>query len=81
MKPYIETGEQLKEYFWSFARLSETRFIKYKNEGVLVTSKVRKEFLTSVDQGKIVVSGVVWKIDFHNLGGGVYRAFLKELNK
>ena len=79
MKPYIETGEELQQYFWSFRKLSASNFIRYKNEGVMVTAKVRKEYLTSEHQGKITVDGTVWKIDFQNLGGGVYRAFLKEI--
>ena len=81
MKPYIETGEELQKYFWSFRKLSTSNFIRSKNEGVMVTAKVRKEYLTSDYQGKITIDGIVWKIEFQNLGGGVYRAFLKELNK
>ena len=48
-------------------------------EGVFVTSKIRKEVLTGESQGRIILDGTVKRIAFKNLGCGVYKAYITSL--
>jgi hypothetical protein len=74
----IKSANELNEHFFLIARhQSKERATKLLNDGVMVDGKVRKEVLTSIEQGKIILEGRVLKIQFENLGGGVYRAFVE----
>lgn len=46
------------------------------NNGIFVSSKVRKEILLGDHQGKTIMNGCVREIGFKNQGGGIWRAFL-----
>lgn len=47
-------------------------------ESVMVSGKIRKEVLTSENQGQFSHNGTVGVIEFESLGGGVYEAFIKK---
>lgn len=66
---YIQSIGNLRQHFCN------------RGEEVFVTGKIRKEFLTDIDQGKIVVNGTVKRVVFDNMGGGVYKARLEKLQK
>ena len=73
----LQSAKELAEYFYSYSKLSASNFIRYKNKGVMVSTKVRKDFLTSELQGRICIAGTFYTVCFDNLGGGVYRAYIK----
>lgn len=74
----IKSADELNEHFFIIARKqNKERAIKLLNDGVMINGKVRKEVLTSMEQGKITLEGRVLKIQFENLGGGVYRAYVE----
>ena len=78
MQSEIENASQLIEFFSSWPQASVPRK-KTIQRGVYVTSQIRKEFLTSIHQGYIVVSGTHCQIKFENCQAGVWRAYIPEL--
>lgn len=78
MQPEIENANQLIAFFSSWPQASVPRK-KTIQQGVYVTSQIRKEFLTSTNQGYIVVSGTHCRIEFENCQAGVWRAHIPEL--
>lgn len=72
-KQYIQTPDELKEYFFNVRKI-ESRL----TEGIMVLTSIRKEILTDINQGKMILDGRVEKINFENMGGGVYRAYIGE---
>ena len=74
MKKLIENGKELRQYFFNI-RLHERAL----RRGVMVTSIVRREILTGMEQGKITLEGTVMRIHFDSIGGGVYVASVKKL--
>ena len=65
----VQTAEELYDYFWYCGAF------KGRVHTVNVSTKVRKEILTSPQQGKVTVnSGRVEVIQWKNLGGGVWQA-------
>jgi len=71
----IKSGKELRDHFF------QVRHNKQKLEdGVMVSSVVRREILLSIEQGKIILEGTVYRISFENLSGGVYRAYITKLN-
>ena len=80
MEQLIQSSDELIEYFqMTYKRLS-CRVSKRSEsmlKGIYVNAKIRKEVLTSVDQGKYVQDGEFFKVEFKNEGGGVYRAFVE----
>ena len=72
----IESGSDL--YEWMHRATQKQFESKYANKGVMVSSKVRREVLTCVDQGKLLSRGQVVDIKFENIGGGVWRAYVDD---
>ena len=71
---YIKTAKELREYFFNI-RKRETDM----TSGIIVRAGIRRDILTDIDQGKIILDGRVKRITFENMGGGVYRTYVKEL--
>ena len=71
----IQSQDDLREYFFNIRR---DRIAMDK--GVMVTAGIRREILTSIEQGKIMLEGRVFRIGFDNLTGGVYLAKIVELD-
>jgi len=40
---------------------------------VLVTAKIRREWMTSTHQNKYIMNGKVTEVEFENLSGGVWK--------
>lgn len=76
MEKAIETGDALMERFFYNGRFGGERAEQMLEKGVFVDGKVRKDILTSTEQGRITIEGRVRQIEFENTGGGVYRAFV-----
>ena len=74
MKKLIENGKELRQYFFNI-RLHEHML----RNGIMVTSSIRREILTGMEQGVIVLEGTVMRIHFDSIGGGVYVASVKKL--
>jgi len=72
-KQLIRSEKDLRGFFFDVRKMPE----KIKT-GVMVTTAVRKEVLTSIDQGKMILEGRVVMIKFDNLSGGVYRAYILD---
>lgn len=75
MKATVKNGDDLRQWFLALG--PHPRAEQMWQEGVCVTTKIRRETLTHDRQGKIVLKGTVRTIKFDNLGGGVYRATLE----
>ena len=75
MQKLIISGDELK--LWFFNVISSYQGIEKIESGINVDTSVRREVLTDVGQGKIILNGRVLKIKFHNIGGGVYRAYVE----
>ena len=69
---YVKTGTDLYQWFYSCG--SKKQLLK---QGIMVSTAIRKEVLTSTKQGKITLRGSVYSIQFENMNGGVYRAYIK----
>ncbi len=74
MDAMLKNGDELIEWFLALA--SDPRAESKWHKGVCVSAKIRREILTCGRQGKLIVRGNVRAIQFENLGGGVYRAYL-----
>lgn len=74
MKPFINSAEELQQWFYGLAGMNDHWFKRALADGVLVSTKVRKDYLCSKHQGKLIIKGSVAKATFKNLGGGVYKA-------
>jgi len=81
MEELIKTAGDLQEWFCSLNRLNEYHLNRALNDGVHVSTKVRKEFLCSENQGKFILKGTVVKAKFENIGGGVYRVGVSKLSE
>jgi len=74
MERLIKTGEELKEWFFKAYSLNKPGLLA---EGVMVDTKIRREVLTDINQGKTIINGKVRTIQFKSIGGGVYRASIE----
>lgn len=74
MSELIRNEQELRDWF---CNTSNGWGVKKKlTAGIFVSSKIRKEVLTSNYQGKITLRGRVMMINFENHHGGVWRAYL-----
>jgi len=73
MSELIQNIEELKSYLTTRKLCS-----KLPPKSVMVSGKIRKEFLTSKNQGCFIHNGCTNRIEFVPLGGGVYEAFIEE---
>lgn len=78
MERMIRNAEELMIFFQEIIRVNSKGGKQHPVEA-MVDTKVRKDVLCSVGQGKFVAVGRVRRIGFENLGGGVYKAFEEEL--
>lgn len=69
----IQSGEELMR--WIALATNGNFQDKVANDGVMVSTKVRREVLTSIEQGRFVARGLSIKIQFENMQGGVWRAY------
>lgn len=74
MPDMFKNGEELYKFFTDNQKNS-----KIMNEKPMVSTKVRKDVLVDERQGKLIINGTVMRINFENIGGGVYKAFLDKL--
>lgn len=73
MNDAITTGDDLYDYFFRCTKARET------DASVFVSTKIRKEVLLNEKQGSITLNGKVRKIEFENMGGGVWKAAVPNL--
>jgi hypothetical protein len=73
MTELIKTVGELVSYLTTRKLCSKT-----PPESVMVSGKIRKEVLTSENQGWFSHNGTIGVIEFESLGGGVYKAFIKK---
>lgn len=74
MDELIQNREDLIQWFNSKRICS-----KEKNKEVMVSTKIRKEVLTSYEQGTVIIGGEVKRFNFKSLSGGVWLVTLKGL--
>jgi hypothetical protein len=67
----IQSEQNLRDYF--FAIRNEPEKLR---KGVMVSTAIRKETLTSIGQGGMVLNGRVIDIQFVDLSGGVWQAYI-----
>ena len=75
MSKMIQSALELRELFFNYSKSNRSN--KLLSTGVYVDGKTRKSVMISTEQAKITLCGCVYDIEFENLGGGVYRAFVK----
>ena len=71
---YIQSAKELREYFFNIRKRKT-----FMDRGVMIGAGIRRNVLTDIHQGRITLDGRVRMIAFDNMGGGVYRAHVKEL--
>lgn len=74
MEIMIRSGEEFRE--WCFNLTNNYRGKELLSKGLYINAKVRKDILTSTEQARIVLYGQVKQIEFENMNGGVYRAYV-----
>ena len=82
MSDMIKTVEDLGN-FWSWCFNPNTpkhTADKAKIEGVMVSTAIRRKVMLDIDQGRITLNGRVRKMEFTNLGGGVWRCQVVEID-
>lgn len=67
----------VRAFHWSAIKANGYINNKVAEEGYLVSTKVRKDCLTSSNCRKVIVDGIVRKIVFTNMNGGVWLAQLE----
>lgn len=77
MEPLIRNAAEIVSFFSKYNTLSHIAKKEY-DRGLLVTTEIRKEFLVSTNQGKIVCDGKVVEVKFKNMGGGVWLARVEQ---
>ena len=81
MEALIQSGDELFEQFYQWYGIKpNNRGKELLERGVYVSTKVRREVMTSTHQGKIILGGKFHYIIFARNGGGVYRAFIELTN-
>jgi hypothetical protein len=73
MNELIKTADELQEWLCSLNKLNEYHLKRALNQGVYVSTKIRREYLCSENQGRFILNGVSVLAKFENVGGGVYR--------
>lgn len=75
MNQLIQNPEQIIEFFSTLNNASPMQ-IKDIEKGLLVNSKTIREFLVSEHQGQVIANGKVYDVQFKNMQGGVWKAFI-----
>ena len=80
MKAAINDAKELVRFFdrWIY---TTTPMRKEIAQGVYVNSQIRRELLTSEDQGVIRIEAKHYQIQFEDMKGGVWRAHIPELKE
>lgn len=71
---HIQTPNDLHE--WLMQASKGTKATKTLQAGIYVSSNIRKQVLLSYDAGKIIINGRVKRVEFQDMKGGVWRAFV-----
>jgi len=66
--------ENINDFMSAMRLLYKNKDKSFGNKFVYVSSEIRKQFLLSTKQGKMMIAGNLNKIEFCNVGGGIYRA-------
>jgi len=74
LEKHIKEASDLYEWFQMAYNDRRLRIIN----GVCVSTAVRSEILLSVDAGSIIVAGTLYQIEFVDLGGDVWRAYINK---
>jgi len=72
---HIQDGKDLYEWFHMVNNRREA--IAILQSGIFVSTYVRNQVLLSVDSGKIALDGKVHQIEFENMQGDIWRAFIR----
>ncbi len=75
MSAMVNNAKELNNIFFNYSKVNDHKAMLFK--GVYVSTKVRREVMLNIEQGRITINGWVTYILFENLGGGVYRAFVE----
>jgi hypothetical protein len=73
----IRNEDELRKFFYATLAGDASPVQKRRGEaGVMVDTKLRREVLTGIDEGKIIINGRVLSYQFKSLGGGVWKCTL-----
>ena len=78
MKAAINDAKELVRFFDKWAYTTDP-MRKQIAQGVYVNSHVRRELLTSEDQGIIHIEAKDYQVQFEDMKGDVWRAHIPEL--
>lgn len=73
MNELIRNADELQEWLCSLNKLNEFHLNRALSSGVMVSTKVRKDYLCSEHQGRFILKGNYVSAKFESIGGGVYR--------
>ena len=73
-----QSEQDVREFFFLNLRNPNPVSLKRADQGIFVSSKVRKEILLGESQGKGIFEGTVRSFEFENVGGGAWKC---KLNK
>lgn len=73
-----KTEQDVREFFFLNLRNPNPVSLKRADQGIFVSSKVRKEILLGESQGKGIFEGTVRSFEFENVGGGVWKCKLNQ---
>lgn len=80
MKALVSTAQELHEYLCGINKLNAHHKKRNLTNGVIVSTKIRQQYLCSEYQGKIIMSGEVMRVCFDSIGGGCYKVRIERLN-
>lgn len=80
MEPLINTAKELHEHLCSINALSAHNKKRNLSDGVVVSTKIRQQYLCSEHQGKIIMSGEVMRVCFGSIGGGCWKVRIERFN-
>jgi hypothetical protein len=80
MKEFITNAQDLHEHLCSINGMSAFHKRRCLSDGPIVSTKVRKQYLCSEYQGRIIMSGESMRVCFDSFGGGCWKVRIERLN-
>lgn len=80
MGELIQNAGDLQSWLTGLQKLNSHHRDLAIKRSIIVSTKVRKEFLLSENQGRFILSGEVLDCHFLNIGGGCWKIEIRKLS-
>lgn len=80
MKEFILTADELQSHLCSINGMTAFHKRRCLSDGVIVSTKVRQQYLCSEHQGRIIMGGESMRVSFKSIGGGCWKVGIEKLN-